>query len=210
VLEEEEEEEEEVPDHFEEVVEVSPSAESGKKIKSFKELGFGGKLVRGTKNLITVTTLNFALGVGFGLITAGIRGFPHLMTRKEGLLGTPWKEEIPMRWRRYSGKCYRWARIWGPVFAIWGFADTMTTILRNGDNDEFNFMIASASAAVWHNRDKSIKRKCVVAVVYAVLTYGYVKFNEYYVVGPEGWQEKYNRSDDGNVASAAVKEGISG
>jgi hypothetical protein len=184
-----------VPVDYEEAIEVTPTKKV-KTMKPFKELGFGGKIVRGTRNIILVTTTNFGLGVTFGLLTAGVRGFPNLMTRKEGLLGTPWKEEIPMRLSRYTGKCYRWAKIWGPVFAIWGFTDTAVSILRNGDNDEFNFMIASSAAAVWHNRQKSVPRKVGVAILYAILTYGYVKFNEYYVVGPEGWQEKYNQNED--------------
>ncbi|KAI2494480.1 Tim17/Tim22/Tim23/Pmp24 family [Fragilaria crotonensis] len=185
-----------IPEDYETVVQVVPSKQHTKVIKPFKELGFGGKLVRGTRNIIVVTTTNFALGVSFGLITAGVRGFPNLMTRKEGLLGTPWNEEIPMRLKRYSGKCYRWAKIWGPVFAVWGFTDTAVSLLRNGDNDEFNFMIASSAAAVWHTRDKSVQRKAIVAVVYAALTYAYVKFNEYYVVGPEGWQDKYGQNEE--------------
>jgi hypothetical protein len=186
---------EEVPEDYEESVEVVPTQEK-KKVKSFKELGFAGKIVRGTRNLVVVTGTNFCLGGTFGLMTGGVRGFPNLMTRKEGLFGTPWKEEYGMRWTRYSGKCYRWASIWAPVFAIWGFTDTAMTILRNGENDEFNFMLASSAAAVWHNRDKSIQRKVIVGVAYAALTYGYVKFNEYYVVGPEGWQDKYNRNEE--------------
>ena len=185
-----------IPDDYESVVQVVPSKQHQKEIKPFKELGFGGKLVRGTRNIILVTTTNFGLGVTFGLTTAGVRGFPNLMTRKEGLLGTPWNEEIPMRLKRYSGKCYRWAKIWGPVFAVWGFTDTAVSLLRNGDNDEINFMMASSAAAVWHNRDKTVQRKVVVAVVYAALTYAYVKFNEYYVVGPEGWQDKYSQNEE--------------
>jgi hypothetical protein len=201
------EDEDVVPEDYEEVVEVVP-AKQPKQVKSFKELGFFGKIVRGTRDIILVTTTNFGLGVTFGLTAAGVRGFPNLMTRKEGLLGTPWKEEIPMRLKRYTGKCYRWAKIWGPVFAIWGFTDTAISILRNGDNDEFNFMIASSAAAVWHNRDKSIQRKVGVAVLYAVLTYGYVKFNEYYVVGPEGWQDKYSQNEEiGDVASETSRGG---
>jgi hypothetical protein len=89
------EDEDVVPEDYEEVVEVAP-AKQPKETKSFKELGFFGKVVRGTRNIILVTTTNFGLGVTFGLTTAGVRGFPNLMTRKEGLLGTPWKEEIPM------------------------------------------------------------------------------------------------------------------
>lgn len=201
------EDEDVVPEDYEDVVEVVPTKRP-KEVKSFKELGFFGKIVRGTRDIILVTTTNFGLGVTFGLMTAGVRGFPNLMTRKEGLLGTPWKEEIPMRLNRYTGKCYRWAKIWGPVFAIWGFTDTAISILRNGDNDEFNFMIASSAAAVWHNRDKSIQRKVGVAVLYAVLTYGYVKFNEYYVVGPEGWQDKYSQNEDvGEVAISDTSRG---
>lgn len=194
---------EEIPEDYEETVEIIPTQEK-KQVKEFKDLGFAGKIVRGTRNLVLVTGTNFCLGASFGLITAGVRGFPNLMTRKEGLFGTPWKEEIPMRWTRYSGKCYRWASIWGPAFAVWGFTDTAMTILRNGQNDEFNFMLASSAAAVWHNREKSIQRKVLVAVGYAALTYGYVKFNEYYVVGPEGWEDKYNRNDDVEVAEETL------
>jgi hypothetical protein len=69
-------------------------------------------------------------------------------------------------------------------------------------------MIASSAAAVWHNRDKSIQRKVGVAVLYAALTYGYVKFNEYYVVGPEGWQDKYSQNEEiGEVASETTRGG---
>ena len=192
-------EDEVIPDDYENVVQVIPTKHhhtSNKEIKPFKDLSFGGKLVRGTRNIIIVTTTNFALGVTFGATTAGVRGFPNLMTRKEGLLGTPWKEEIPMRLSRFTGKCYRWAKIWGPVFAIWGFTDTAVSLLRNGENDEFNFMVASSAAAVWHNREKSVQRKVGVAILYAVLTYAYVKFNEYYVVGPEGWQDKYSQNEE--------------
>ena len=45
----------------------------------------------------------------------------------------------------------------GPVFAFWGFTDTAISLLWNGDNDDFNFMIASSAAAVWHNREKSVQ-----------------------------------------------------
>ena len=192
-----------IPEDYETAVQLVPSKHHHTEIKSFKDLGFGGKLVRGTRNIILVTTTNFALGVTFGSTAAGVRGFPNLMTRKEGLLGTPWNEEIPMRLKRYTGKCYRWAKIWGPVFAVWGFTDTAISLLRNGDNDEFNFMIASSAAAVWHNREKSVQRKVGVAVLYAALTYAYVKFNEYYVVGPEGWQDKYGQNEEVTTEHAA-------
>jgi hypothetical protein len=89
-----------------------PSKHHHKEQKSFKELEFGGKLVRGTRNIILVAITTFALGVTFGSTAAGVHGFPNLMTRKEGLLGTPWKEEIPMRLKRYTGKCYRFQRPW--------------------------------------------------------------------------------------------------
>ena len=192
---------------YDQVVEVAPPPPK-KKHKSFKELSFGGKLVRGTRDIVLVTAGNFGLGVTFGLTSGGVRGFPNLMTRKEGLLGTPWKEEYGMRWVRYSGKCMRWAKIWGPVFAVWGFTDTVLSVIRNGENDEFNFMCASSAAAVWHNREKSIPRKVGVAVIYAALTYGYIKFNEYYVVGPEGWEDKYDRNEEkgGDLAIADAQE----
>jgi len=200
---------EEVPEDYEDSVKIVPTQERTKTV-SFQNLGLAGKLVRGTKNIILVTTTNLVLGIAFGGVTGGVRGFPNLMTRKEGLLGTPWKEEYGMRWTRYSGKCYRWASLWGPVFAVWGFTDTLLTVLRNGTNDEFNFMCASSAAAIWHNRDKSIQRKVIVGVGYAALTLGYVKFNEYYVVGPAGWQDKYNRNDDDIVTDDAAATAADG
>eukprot|EP00546_Thalassionema_frauenfeldii_P003128 CAMPEP_0178933568 /NCGR_PEP_ID=MMETSP0786-20121207/23347_1 /TAXON_ID=186022 /ORGANISM="Thalassionema frauenfeldii, Strain CCMP 1798" /LENGTH=285 /DNA_ID=CAMNT_0020611189 /DNA_START=98 /DNA_END=955 /DNA_ORIENTATION=+ len=175
-----EDDEDEIPDNYEEAVEVQEIPE--KKINTetpFSELGFFGKLYRGTKNTVIVTGLSFAGGTSFGLLAGGVRGFPNMMTRSEGGLGTPFfRKEVPLRWKRYSGKMYRWASYWGPAVGVFGctFSTSMYT-LRGGEFDLFSFCLSYSAAAVYHNRHKSLQRKAIVAVGYsclaAALSYGF-------------------------------------
>lgn len=175
----------EIPDNYEETIEVTERPQQQKKTeKTFAELGPFGKLCRGTKNTIFATGCSFVAGTFFGLFAGGLRGFPNMMTRSEGGLGTPFfKEEIPLRWKRYSGKMYRWATYWGPAMGVFGgtFSTSMYT-LRGGKVDMFSFCLAYSAAAVYHNRNNSLQRKAIVAVGYSCLAialkYGWTYLTE--------------------------------
>jgi len=183
-----EDDEDEIPDNYEETIEVTKRPQPKlNNDKSFRELGLFGKLCRGTKNTVFVTGCSFAGGTCFGLVAGGFRGFPNMMTRSEGGLGTPFfREEIPLRWKRYSGKMYRWALCWGPAMGVFGCTfSTSMYALRGGKADMFSFCLSYSAAAVYHNRNQSLQRKVIVAVGYSCLAVALKYGWNYFTLEPE-------------------------
>jgi hypothetical protein len=161
----------------------------------FKDLSFGGKIVAGGWSIGSTLVRQYIGGFLVGYFLGSVRGIPHLLFKKEGLMGTPFREEIPMRLSRWTGKAIRWGSNWGPTCAAFGGFDATVVVLRNGAQDEINLVLSSAAAAAFYARPRGPARMVINALLYGGLTYASIWASKNILTGPapiteEEWLEQ--------------------
>ena len=150
----------------------------------FKDLSLGGKIVSGGWSIASTLVSQYMFGFCFGYFLGSLRGIPHLLFKKEGLMGTPLKDEIPMRFSRWTGKAIRWGKTWGPLTAAFGTMDSVIVVLRNGVQDEINLYLSSAASGAFYARAKGPAQMVLNALLYGGMTYGFTWVSSNILTGP--------------------------
>lgn len=150
----------------------------------FKDLSLGGKIVAGGWSIGRTLVQQYIGGFVFGYFLGSLRGIPHLLFKKEGLMGTPFLEEIPMRFSRWTGKAFRWGCTWGPITAAFGTMDATIVVLRNGVQDNINLYLSSAAAGAFYARAGGPVKMVMNALLYGGMTYGLTWVSANILTGP--------------------------